>query len=161
MSERADGLAVISFASAVFFPLWAVVGYSHLEHWQSGPIADGWTEIVKPWGCVLWAGFLLFILSGWAAYSAKASRGLRGDFIYIMIGLLSVIMSALPGAVWLSRIGNIDLTGMVQSLILAAGIFTVPCMLGGCVARLVSPKVAHLFILATGFIALVWVRAYV
>ncbi|MEE2755841.1 MAG: hypothetical protein VYA30_04235 [Myxococcota bacterium] len=161
MSERGDGLTLVTFASALFFPLWAVVGYSHLEHWQSGPIANGWTEIVKPWGCLIWAGVLLFILSGWVVYSHKVTRGFFGSLIYIAIGLFCVVISALPGAFWLAQIGNIDLTEMVRSLMLVACAFAVPCLIGGGMAKFVSAKFGHLFVLGTGSVALFWIRVYV
>ena len=70
-------------------------------------------------------------------------------------------VGALPGAFWLAQIGNIELAAMVKSLMLVACTFVFPCMAGGVIARVVSPKSGHLFVLGAGYFGLFWVHVYV
>jgi len=157
MRRFSGGLGTLIILSAVVLPLWVVIANSHLHHWVGGHGADGWRDVVRPWGIRVWSGLLIVGLAGWAAAGAVAQDGhlrLRDRLFASLAGCVVCGFAAVPGCIWLSKLGDLD--GAQMSSALALGIVPMACasLVSGAVAGLVGLRLGLVIGVACGGCAL-------
>ena len=111
------GLVSLTVISTVFFPAWSLVAQAHMDHWVGGHGSNGWPTVAAPWGIRLWSALMVLTVAGWAA----GRRTLVGDTLRIQlttagVGIAVCVLVALPGALWVSRIGHMGDGLMVMAL---------------------------------------------
>ena len=104
------GLGVVVFASAVFFPVWGNIGFSHIGHWHAGPAQDGWQLVVGPAAVLSWAFLLVIMMTGWTAHATEPRQPVLRRLLKLAFAQLMVTLGALPGAFWFARVGDFNFT---------------------------------------------------
>jgi hypothetical protein len=101
--------------------MWSIVAQAHVDHWVGGHGADGWGTVVAPWGTRLWSAVMIIAVSGWSASAERLARqNFPAQFVAALLGITVCILVAMPGALWISRIGHIGDGLMLMALVWGA-----------------------------------------
>ena len=135
------GLGVVVFASAVFFPVWANVGFSHIGHWHTGPAQEGWQVVVGPVAGLTWALFMAFMMTGWTAHAVDPFEPAVRRVVHLAFAHLMAFLGALPGAFWFARVGDLAFIKFVSTLC----VYTLPALFGSALVMSLVGRVDRRF----------------
>jgi hypothetical protein len=119
------GLWSLAWPAAALTPVFVAVALTHRAQWPVGD-AEPWQTWIVPWTFRLWAIVMGALLAGYAATIGPADprRGRRAVGALTRTGVATAIClaAALPGAVWLVRLGVASGGFVVSRLLTAVGL---------------------------------------
>lgn len=137
LRRQGAGLWPLALLSALALPVIVHCAALHRMHWTPGPAAEFWRSL-GPTLCAVWTALGTLALAGWAAGTQAGSHGLsstRRALAGAQVGVLGWAvwcLAAVPGLVWVSRLGVPDLAGAAA---LSVGVLGVVALLAGVVGR--------------------------
>ena len=150
----------LAVLSAVIVPVFIEIAATHRGHWGLG-LTGFWMPFVVSWAARIWALLMVVGLAGWAggigAEDPRLYPRLAWSAGAAAAGWLLIMLSAVPGWVWLGR-----LTGAGVEVAWRAGLATLPVLLSaiiaGPVGRLVGDAGGALAggVVGSGLLWLVW-----
>jgi hypothetical protein len=135
-----QGLWALAWPAAALAPVFVAVALTHRAQWPVGD-AEPWQAWIVPWTFRIWALVMGGLLAGYAATigPAEPRRGRRALGALMRTGVATAIClaAALPGAVWLVRLGVASGGFVAARLLTAVGLVA----LAGAVAAVCGVRV--------------------
>ncbi len=129
-----DGVWGLAALSAVVAPLTVEVAVAHRVHWAGVGSGPFWNTVAVPWAGRVWVVLALLGLVGWAASVApshpRAGQRALGGLAVGALGALVCVVAALPGWIWIGRLGAASMFQLVS----AYGGGAAALLIGGVVA---------------------------
>jgi hypothetical protein len=156
------GLWALAWPAAALVPVFVAVALAHRAQWPVGD-AEPWQTWIVPWTFRVWALVMGTLLAGYAATIGPADprRGRRALGALTRTGLATSIClaAALPGAVWLVRLGVASGGFVVSRLLTAVGLTALAGVAAAVSGVRLPPVAATAFgaLLATGGVW-IWAR---
>lgn len=148
------GLWALALPAAALVPVFVCTALAHRNQWPVGDV-EPWQGWIIPWSWRLWAAVMALLVAGLAASLSPADPRASRQILLALgragLAVCTSLLAALPGAVWLVRLGVASAGTVAGKVVPAAGVVA----LGAATAAVLGVRLP-LLPAALGGVAAAW-----